>query len=294
MMSHIPVLLREVINFFNPEPGQDFIDCTIGSAGHARRILEGTAPDGRLLGIDLSEAAIERLSKELVTYGDRVILVRDSFRNIKDIAYAHAMDKSHGILLDLGLSSEELSSPELGLSFQVMGPLDMRLSGEGKTAADLINSVSERELISLIRKYGEERFASQIAKAIVQARRKDRILTTTALVGLILEAVPSDYEGGRIHPATRTFQALRIAVNDELGALEAALPQAVELLESGGRLAVISFHSLEDRIVKRFFREESRQGRLRILTKRPVQAGEEEVAKNPRARSAKLRVAEKI
>lgn len=292
-MPHLPVLLDEVLGLLDPKPGEDFIDCTIGGGGHAREILDRTEPNGRLLGIDLSGEAIQRLKKEFASYGNRLILTQGNFRNLKTIAYAHKFLKPAGILMDLGISSEEFANAKLGLSFQIPGPLDMRLGGEGITAAEIVNSWREAELARLIRHFGEERYIIQIARAILDARKKKRILGTIELADIIRAAVPKNYEHGRIHPATRTFQALRIAVNNELENLEVALPQAVELLESGGRLAVISFHSLEDRIVKRFFREEA--GRtLRILTKRPVQAGEEEVLRNPRARSAKLRAALKL
>lgn len=256
-------------------------------------ILERTAPNGRLLGIDLSEIAISNLKSDLSSFGKRLVMAKGNFKDIKKLVYDAAMDKPRGILMDLGFSSNELSDPRLGLSFQLKGPLDMRLGGEGITAAEIINSSKEAELTRIISSYGEERFASRIAKAIVIARKKKRIITTTELVDVIVGAVSKNYERGRIHPATRTFQALRIAVNDELENLSSALPQALELLPTGGRLVIISFHSLEDRIVKRFFREQSGNS-VRILTKKPIQAGEEEVRRNPRARSAKLRAVEKI
>lgn len=292
-MIHIPVLREEVLELLNPQSGGKFVDATIGAGGHTRAILERIAPNGKALGIDASVKAIEVLKKELQSFGDRLMLAQGNFRELSKIVYAHAMDQCNGVLLDVGVSSDELADPSLGISFRINGPLDMRFSGEGETAAEMVNTYPEDDLVAIIRKYGEERYARQIAEAIVRTRKKARIFTTPALVGVITEAVPGNYENGRIHPATRTFQALRIAVNDELGALEAALPQAIEILRSGGRLAVISFHSLEDRIVKRFFRDNAGT-RLRIITKRPIQAGEEELARNPRARSAKLRVAEKI
>lgn len=292
-MSHIPVLLDEVIEFFDPKPGEDFVDATFGGGGHAKIILEHTAPDGRLIGIDASSAAIKTAKKTFANFGDRIILIHNNFRNLKNILYDHAIPHPSGILLDLGFSSIELADATLGISFQIDGPLDMRYSSEGVTAAEIVNTWPEKELTEIIRKFGEERYGAQIARGIVKARKQKRLITTTQLVQVILAAVPKQYRQGRIHPATRTFQALRIAVNDELGALEAVLPQAVDALASGGRLAVIAFHSLEDRRVKRFFRE--RAGKeLRILTKKPIQAGKEEIGKNPRARSAKLRVAQKL
>lgn len=290
-MSHTPVLLNEVIELLNPKPGEVFIDGTIGGGGHARKILERTAPDGKLFGLDISDKAIANLKTALADCGDRVKLIRDNFRNLKRIVYDHAIPHPDGILLDLGFSSDELADPALGISFRVAGPLDMRLSGEGVTAAEVVNSWPEKELVRILRQYGEEKYASRIVKAIVLARKKERLITTTSLVKVIEGAVPRNYEHGRIHPATRTFQALRIVVNDELDALSEFLPQALDVLAPGGRLAVISFHSLEDRMVKRFFREHA--GRINVLTKKPIIAGEEETQKNPRSRSAKLRAVTK-
>ncbi|MDP3985349.1 MAG: 16S rRNA (cytosine(1402)-N(4))-methyltransferase RsmH [bacterium] len=292
-MAHIAVMMQEVLTWLNLKPNDAVIDCTLGRGGHARAMLDQTAPKGRLLGFDVSEPALAYLRTDLSSYGKRVQLVHDNFRNLEIRAKEYGFKKVQGILLDLGFSSDELADPKLGLSFQVAGPLDMRLGGEGITAAEIVNSWTEDEIADVIGRYGEERFAARIARAIRDARRKERILTTLQLVEIIKGAVPGGYERGRIHPATRTFQALRIAVNEELQNLEVVLPQAVKLLAPGGRLVVISFHSLEDRIVKRFFRDEAGHD-LRVLTKRPVQAGEEEVRRNPRARSAKLRAAEKL
>jgi len=291
-MSHVPVLLKETLSYLDPKPGENFVDATVGAGGHTEEIVKMIAPYGKLLGIDLSKTAIDKLNKKLSKSGSQVILARGNFSNIKKIAYNHTMDNIDGILADLGFSSDELVDPTLGLSFKLNAPLDMRLGGEGETAASIVNSYSADDLTKIIREYSEERFASQIAKAIVIARRKERILTTTALVEVIAGAVPKSYERGRIHPATRTFQALRIAVNNELENLESFLEQSLDVLNSGGRIVIISFHSLEDRIVKRFFRKHL--DKFEILTKRPIQAGEEEIAKNPRARSAKLRAAKKL
>jgi len=291
-MSHVPVLLKETLSYLDPKPGENFVDATVGAGGHTEEIVKMIAPYGKLLGIDLSKTAIDKLNKKLSKSGSQVILARGNFSNIKKIAYNHTMDNIDGILADLGFSSDELVDPTLGLSFKLNAPLDMRLGGEGETAASIVNSYSADDLTKIIREYSEERFASQIAKAIVIARRKERILTTTALVEVIAGAVPKSYERGRIHPATRTFQALRIAVNNELENLKSFLEQSLDVLNSGGRIVIISFHSLEDRIVKRFFRKHL--DKFEILTKRPIQAGEEEIAKNPRARSAKLRAAKKL
>ncbi len=292
-MPHIPVLLKEVLQILNPQSGDTFIDCTFGAGGHARAILDRTAPHGRLLGIDLSQEVVTRAQKEFAAYGDRLILRQGNFRNLKAITYDVAISQCAGILMDLGVSSEELEDSKLGISFRIAGPLDMRFSGEGTTAAEIVNGWKEVDLTRIIRQFGEERYATQIVRAIVMSRKKRRIITTTELAHIVARAVPQNYERGRIHPATRTFQALRIAVNDELGNLSSALMPAIELLKKGGRIIVISFHSLEDRIVKRFFREEAGKT-LRLLTKKPVQSGEEEVRRNPRARSAKLRAAERL
>ncbi|MBI4281166.1 16S rRNA (cytosine(1402)-N(4))-methyltransferase RsmH [Candidatus Uhrbacteria bacterium] len=292
-MRHVPVLLEEALHWLNLQPGDEVIDCTFGSGGQARAILDRTAPDGRLLGIDLSEKAIEQGKGVCASYEKRCVLAQENFRDLAAIAKARHFEHPKGILMDLGWSTEEIEDPRLGLSFQREGPLDMRFSGKGITAAEIVNGWSESELTQLIRRYGEERYAARVAQAICQVRRQARILSTLALVKVIREALPKNYEAGRIHPATRTFQALRLAVNDELGNLEAGISAAISLLVPQGRLVIISFHSLEDRIVKRRFREESGQ-RLRLLTKRPVTAGEEETRRNPRARSAKLRAAEKL
>lgn len=286
-------MAEEVLHWLAPRAGQLFIDGTIGGGGHARTLLDATAPDGRLLGIDCSVSAIDRLSKQMKEYGNRLTLACGNFRDLKTIAKTNDFESINGILLDLGFSSDELLDPTLGLSFQTNGPLDMRLGGDGATAADIVNGSTEDELVEIIRDFGEERFARPIAHAIVKERRRSRFETTFDLVRVVTDAVPRGYERGRINPATRTFQALRIAVNEELSSLANVLPQAVDLLASGGRLAVISFHSLEDRIVKRFLREHDGTD-VRVLTKRPILADEEEVRKNSRSRSAKLRVAERI
>lgn len=292
-MKHVPVLLHEAIELLNLKSGDDVIDCTFGVGGHAKEILKKIGSGGRLLGIDLSQRAIEAGKKDFEKYSKQLILVKGNFKDLKSIAYDNAITQPVGILMDLGVSSEELEDASLGLSFRIEGPLDMRLGGEGITAAEIVNSYKESELATLIRKYGEERFAGRIARAIILARKKQRIIKTIDLANIISSAVPKNYERGRIHPATRTFQALRIVVNNELENLIHGLKEAIEILKPSGRLAVISFHSLEDRIVKRFFREEARRD-IRILTKKPIQAGEEEMRTNPRSRSARLRAAEKL
>ncbi len=304
--AHIPVLPDEVIDGLQAERGGRFIDCTVGGGGHAGAILEASAPDGVLLGLDLDPAALEMASDRLARFGDRAQFVHASFARLKEVVRAHgfAGERSwvDGILFDLGLSSLQLADAERGFSFMADGPLDMRFdptSGD-PTAADLVNKLSEEELADIFYHYGEERQSRRIAGAIVEARP---LHTTGELAQVVEQAVGR--RRGRLHPATLTFQALRIAVNEELNAIRSALPQAVELLAPGGRLAVIAFHSLEDRIVKRFMRRESKdcicppelpictcdhQATLNVITRKPIRPTEEEVAANPRSRSARLRV----
>jgi 16S rRNA (cytosine1402-N4)-methyltransferase len=268
-------------------------------------VLEHTAPEGELLGLDRDTVALPLAQQRLARFGGRVHLVQGSFRDIKTHAASIGWESVDGILLDLGVSSMQLSAPERGFSFQSDGPLDMRFGSDQElTAEDLVNDLPEQDLADLIYEFGDERKSRRIARAIVRARP---INDTGALASVVASAA----RGGsrRIHPATRTFQALRIAVNDELAALEEALPQCIELLKPGGRLAVIAFHSLEDRIVKRFMRDESkdsvsqlqeaetaleRPARVRLVSRKPIRANDEELKSNPRARSARLRVAERI
>ncbi len=301
---HVPVLLQPVLTLLQVRPGGTYVDGTVGGGGHAMSILAACAPNGRLLALDQDPAALEVAGRCLAPFGDRVILRHGSFASLTSLAEDVA--PADGVLLDLGLSSLQLADPERGFAFAHEGPLDMRFDPTtgGPTAADLVNGLSVKELTGVLYRYGEERQARRIAEAIVAACP---LQTTVQLAAVITAAVRG--RRGRIHPATRTFQALRIAVNDELGALEAALPQAMGLLAPAGRLVVISFHSLEDRIVKRFLRRESRdcicppevpvcvcdhRARLRVLTPKPVRPSPEEVAANPRARSARLRAAERI
>ncbi len=289
---HVPVLLTETIGGLALKPGDNVIDGTVGAGGHAAAALERTSPNGLLLGIDLDEAALEAARRKLARYGSRVMLVRENYRNVERVLLSHSFGPVQAALLDLGFSSLAVDDPGRGFSFRYDGPLDMRFDpSQELTAAAVVNGWTADELTDIFVRYGEERFARRIAGAIVAARRQERIIGTLRLVDVIASAVPAAYRRGPIHFATRTFQALRIAVNDELGNLTAALPALVRALDAGGRLAVISFHSLEDRIVKRFFRDQEKNGALRILTKRPLTAGPEEIAANPRSRSAKLRLA---
>jgi 16S rRNA (cytosine1402-N4)-methyltransferase len=309
--GHVPVLLGEVLNGLQVRPGGRHVDATVGGGGHANQILAASAPDGILLGLDRDPAALEVASDRLARYGDRVELVHASFAHLKEVARVHGFAGEQGsggtgvdgVLFDLGLSSLQLADAERGFSFMADGPLDMRFdtTSGGPTAADLVNQLSAEELADILYRYGEERQSRRIARAVVEARP---LRTTGELAQVIEQAVGR--RRGRLHPATLTFQALRIAVNEELTTLEAALPQAVELLAPGGRLAVIAFHSLEDRIVKRFMRRESKdcicppelpictcdhRASLNLVTRKPIRPSEEEVAANPRSRSARLRVA---
>jgi len=302
LVRHVPVLLESVLDGLNPQPGGRFIDCTLGGGGHTAALLDRTRPDGRVLALDADPEAIERSRSHLSPYGDRVKLVRSNFAALSGVAAAQGFAGVDGVLMDLGLSSDQLAS-DRGFSFQAGGALDMRFDpAQTHTAADLVNTLDVDELADLIFKYGEEPASRRIARAIVATRP---IRTAEQLSQVIAEAVG---RRGRLHPATLTFQALRIAVNDELGSLLKALPAAVAVLRPGGRLAVIAFHSLEDRIVKEFMRRESRpvivqpdsppgvvarEPALRVVTPKPIVADVTEVALNPRARSAKLRIAEK-
>ncbi len=301
---HQPVLYKEIIHALQPKTPGRYVDGTVGAGGHARGILEACAPDGRLLGLDVDPQALAAARETLAPYGQRAVLVQASYTALPDVMRQLGWDAADGILLDLGVSSMQLDQPERGFTFQQEAPLDMRFDPQhGMTAADLLNTASEAEIADILFRYGEEPQARRIAGSIVKARP---IRTTVQLAEVVKKSYPGH---SRMHPATRTFQALRIAVNGELEAIEGVLPKAVQALRPGGRLAVISFHSLEDRIVKDFFRSESkdlvnppyqqlyeveRKATLKEINRKPITPSEEEVQENPRARSAKLRVAEKV
>jgi 16S rRNA (cytosine1402-N4)-methyltransferase len=311
--GHLPVLVDEVLASLDLGPGSSVVDCTVGGGGHAGRLLEATSPDGRLLGLDADRAAISEATRVLARYGDRVVLRHANFESIYDVARATGFVPVDGALFDLGLSSYQLADPRRGFSFAADAPPDMRFDEtSGVSALELIDRSSERELAGVIASFGEERRAGRIAKAILAARAEGRLMTAADLANVVAAAAPvrrGGADAGRIHPATRTFQALRIAVNREIEVLSAGLAGALAALRPGGRLAVISYHSLEDRIVKRFVARESRdcveepmppvctcghRAQLRPITKGVITAGPEEVRLNRRARSAKLRVAEKL
>ncbi len=287
--AHTPVLLEEVLTWLSPRPGGTYVDATVGLGGHAEAILERILPGGRLIGLDRDPEAIAVARERLSRFQGAFQLVHADFADLRKVLQDLGIGQVQGVLMDLGVSVLQLTSPHRGFSFSLPGPLDMRMDPSSPvTAADLVNRLSEQELADLLRHYGEEPFARRIARAIVRRRP---IYTTQELREAVAQAVPRRAWPRRIDVATRTFQALRIAVNRELEALEQALPQAVEVLSPGGRLVVISFHSLEDRIVKQFLR---RAEGLRVLTPKPVRPSREEVRRNPRARSARLRAAERI
>ncbi|MEK7661959.1 MAG: 16S rRNA (cytosine(1402)-N(4))-methyltransferase RsmH [Patescibacteria group bacterium] len=296
-ITHIPVLLHEAIEAMALKKGSVALDATLGGGGHAKAILSALGPSGTLIGLDEDEDAISRVGKYLAEVPGKKILARENFRNLARVLKENGIFKIDAALFDLGLSSFQFEESGRGFSFLKDEPLAMTL-GIGKerysfTASDVVNKWEEENLRDIIAGYGEERYARRIARAIVLAREKEEIKTARELAEIISAAVPGAYRRGRIHPATRTFQAIRIAVNDELSALKAGIAAATEALAPKGRIAVISFHSLEDRIVKNFFRDEAKKENLLILTKKPIIAKEEEIIINPRSRSAKLRVAQK-
>ena len=309
--GHLPVLVDEVLTSLALGAGSSIADCTVGGGGHAARLLEAVSPDGRLLGLDADAAAVREASRVLARFGDRAVVRHANFTRLAEVARAESMAPLDGILFDLGLSSYQLADARRGFAFTADAPPDMRFDETtGHSALELIDRSSERELTRIIATFGEERCAGRIAKAILAARASGRLVTAADLAAVVAAAVPArGADVGRIHPATRTFQALRIAVNRELEALDAGLAAAVEVLRPGGRLAVISYHSLEDRIVKRFLARESHdclevplppvctcghRAQVRAVTRRVIRPSTGEIDRNRRARSARLRVAEKL
>jgi 16S rRNA (cytosine1402-N4)-methyltransferase len=289
---HIPVLVEEVMTFLRCEPGRTYVDATLGGGGHASEILKRTAPDGVVIGMEWDEEALSEARNTLMPFGDRVKIFRENFIHLPDLMKAESAD---GILLDLGLSSIHLEKEERGFSFKGEGPLDMRMDQRmNHTAAHLINRLSSEDLEYTLSHYGEERWAKRIARAIVQEREREPLRTTQTLRKIVHRAIPRRFHFRRIDPATRTFQAFRIRVNEELDNLGKILETGWKILKRGGRICIISFHSLEDRMVKETFRRLEKQGEMRILTKKPVTPSEEEQTRNPRSRSAKLRCAERV
>ena len=306
---HEPVMCGEVLASLECKPGGMYVDGTVGGGGHAWAILEKTAPDGLLIGIDRDGDALLASERRLQTFGRRKILVKANFADIGNVLTNLNIKKVDGILLDLGVSSHQLNAGDRGFSFSSDAPLDMRMDQDSRYCAyDLVNLSPEKDLREMIRAYGEEPMAGRIARAILTKRAAAPIRTTVELADVVYHAVPAAYRQRRIHPATRTFQAIRIAVNDELSNLRRAISSGIDVLTQGGRFSIISFHSLEDRIVKEAFRAAQKgctcppdlpvcscqgESRLNVLTKRPVYPGTDEIGSNPRARSARIRTAER-
>jgi 16S rRNA (cytosine1402-N4)-methyltransferase len=308
--SHLPVLPEEVLALLDPAPGGIYLDGTVGGGGHARLILEASVPDGRLIGLDRDPSALRKAAEVLAPFGDRVVLRHRNFSEAAGVLSELGISGLDGMLLDLGVSSHQLDEASRGFSFRGEAPLDMRMDPtSGPTAADLVNTAAAEELARIFREFGEERWAGRIARRIVQVRQQHPLTTTRQLAELVRDAVPGGKAPARIHPATRVFQALRIQVNQELEHISRGIAEAIDLLNPGGRLVVISFHSLEDRIVKRFFQEEAKgcicpprlptcvcnhRPSLELLTRKGVRASDAEVEANPRARSAVLRAVRRI
>ena len=292
---HKPVMLEEALSFLNLKRGDVVLDATVGAGGHAKEILKKITPTGKLVGVDADQSVLEIAEGNLKEFEGSFRLINDNFKNLDRIISEEDIKKVDAILFDLGVSSYQFDTPERGFSIRYNSRLDMRMDPNLKlTAYDIVNRYSEKDLSSIIEQFGEERFHNRIARFIAKERKARPIETTYELSAVIHKAVGSRYRKGRIDPATRTFQALRIAVNDELTALDEALKRAVFWLRPGGRICVISFHSLEDRVVKNLFKGYSKLGVLKILTKKPARPSAEERASNPRSRSAKLRAAERL
>jgi len=298
---HTPVLPKEAIEFLNVKKNHWYIDCNLGGGGHTAKILQS---GGKVLGLDMDPDAIKEVSKNyqlelqkeeagLFAVSENLIIYQTNFTNLKEAVNKFHLDAVSGVLFDLGVSSYQLEQAEKGFSFNLNAPLDMRMDpNSGVSAADLVNGLYEKELAQIFWEWGEERFSRPIAKKIIEARKTKKIETTNELAQIILSVTPRR-KPGHIHPATKVFQALRIAVNDELTNLSQTLPQAVDVLQKEGRLVVISFHSLEDRVIKNFFKDLQQKGELEIITKKPVVPSEEEIDINPKSRSSKLRAAYK-
>ena len=299
-MRHIPVLPNEVVTNLNLKPGAKVIDCTLGDAGHSELMLEKIGPKGKLLGVDADPESLLRAKKFLDKFGQQVIFVRDNFSSLEKIVAENDFTNVDAVLMDFGWSTPQFKERGRGFSFEKDEPLDMRYGGTGETAADILNQYTVEELIKIFRYYGEEKLSTEIALEVAEARKERPIATSAQFVEIVLKTYRKKLKTdkampwvGGTHPATQVFQALRIAVNSEFEVIRQALPQALEVLKPGGRLAVISFHSLEDRIVKQCFVKNNNRI-LRIINKKPIVASEEELKNNPSSRSAKLRIIEKI
>jgi 16S rRNA (cytosine1402-N4)-methyltransferase len=307
---HVSVLLEEAMAGLNLNPDGVYVDCTLGGAGHSSEILRRTAPSGKLIGLDQDPIALKAARERLTEFGDRVTTVQSNFTGLANVLQNLGIEQVDGVLYDLGVSSPQLDNPERGFSYMHNAPLDMRMSPENPTTAkDLVNTLSEAELTKIIQDFGEERWAKRIAQFIVNERAQKEIITTYDLVETIKKAVPAGARREGPHPAKRTFQALRIAVNNELGILQDSFIDAVRCLKPGGRICVITFHSLEDRITKDLFKHLAagcicppslpvcncnKKKEVKIITRKPILPSKEELEQNPRARSAKLRIAEKL
>lgn len=291
---HYPVMYREVVEMLEPAKRKVVVDCTTGLGCHAAKLLELMGSDSRLIGFDRDQDSLKIANKKLKKFKGRFKLAKGDFTNIDQLLDNLGINQVDAFLFDLGISSYQLNRPERGFSFLKEGPLDMRMDQDAFVSAyDLVNNLSERELTSIFRKFGEERYAQRIARRIISSRKSEPLTTTTQLARVVIGAVSARSQHSRIHPATRIFQSLRIAVNRELEALKEGLQRAVGLLSKGGRIGVISFHSLEDRIAKNVFRDYASGGSLNIITRKPLRPTDSERAENPASRSAKLRIAEK-
>lgn len=294
---HVPVLAEEICHWLSPKSGGIYVDCTLGVGGTSLKIIESSGNNAYIIGLDRDPEALAIAEKNLEPYGSHVKIFNGNYSHVVEFVHQAGFEKVDGVVFDLGVSSLQLDKPARGFSFSSDGPLDMRMNqAQGPTAADLVKVLPEKELADLIFSCGEERFSRRIARAIVQARKTYALDTTQALVAVIKGAVPHAYRKGRIHCATRTFQALRIRVNQELDLLQPSLQDAVSLLKEGGRLCVVAFHSLEDRVVKHTFRAMAggENPLITLLTKKPIVADTQEIQQNPRARSAKLRIAQRL
>ena len=296
-VSHEPVMLKEALDFLDLKKGGIYVDCTLGAGGHSKEILARIGEEGRLIAFDKDGTALERSKEVLDPYLEQVVFVHRDYRQLADALEELEISQVDGVLFDLGISSYQVLEPERGFSYNYDAALDMRMDQESETtAAELVNNLPEKELANIIYRYGEERWSRRIASFIVEHRKKTPVETTGQLVEIIKAAIPAAVRRRGPHPARRTFQALRIAVNDELTGVEVGLRAGISYLKPGGRIVVISFHSLEDRIAKHVFREQAHPSQevIRILTKKPLVPAAQEVTDNPRSRSAKLRAAEKL
>ncbi|MFA5392311.1 MAG: 16S rRNA (cytosine(1402)-N(4))-methyltransferase RsmH [Candidatus Paceibacterota bacterium] len=288
---HTPVLLKEVIEYLDPQPNENFIDATIGEGGHTKAILEKNEPAGKVLGLEVDPMLYQTV-KDQMQDRKRLILVNDSYVNLERVVNDLQFQPVNGILFDLGMCSWHIDESKRGFSYLKDEPLDMRFNPKSTlTAAEIINFWEKEDLEKILKEYGEEQYAKRIALVIKEERRKKRIIGTQELVEILKRSLPKNYDNYRLHPAARTFQALRIAVNNELENLKMGLTMALKILSPQGKIIVISFHSLEDRIVKNFFRDNAKQNTFKILTKKPITSSKEEIKNNTRSRSAKLRAA---